>query len=165
MANQINIPSSDEDLYGDVQTEQEAVETFISFKLQSEWFAITILKVREVVRIKEITTLPSVPSHIIGLINLRGNILSVTDPKPLFGLETSSSKSEHWIIVIEDDKAETGLIVDELGDLVIIPVKLLEPPLTTLEAKKANYIEHIYWMGKQLIAVVQVEKLFMLKSH
>ena len=162
---ELNIPSSDEDLYGDIHTEQEAVETFISFRLDTEWYAIRILKVREVIRIKQITALPSVPPHIIGLINLRGNILSVTDPKQLFGLASSSIREENWIIVIEEDNVQIGIIVDELGDLVVIPINSLEPPLATLEARKMSYIEHIYWRGKQLVAIVHVEKLFMWKVN
>src|SRR5688572_31078082 len=111
---------TDEALYGEERGAEEPTEQFCSFRLGAEWYGIPIARVREVVRVGQIAFLPSAPPHVAGIINLRGSIVSVTDPKRLFGLSQVPVNDQHRIVVIETDTAETGLLVDEVGEVLVV---------------------------------------------
>ena len=157
--NDPQIPLTDEDLYGEERKAEEPVELFVPFRLGLEWYGVPIRSVREVLRAGQMTFLPSAPPHIAGIVNLRGNILSVTDPKRLLGVPPTPLTEQSRIVVVETDIAETGLVVDEVGEVVAIPLSHLEPPLDTLEPERANYLTHTCRWGERLMAILRVEKL------
>lgn len=152
-------PHAGDDLYDEPQAKEEATEQFVSFRLSDEWYAVSLNAVREIVRVGQIAFLPSAPAHIAGAINLRGNIVSVTDPKWLFGLPTAAPTPQSRIVVIENTTTETGLLVDEVGEVLAIPVGRFEPPLATIDPGQAAYLQHICRAGDRLHAILQVDKL------
>ena len=159
MIEDVPIPLTDEDLYGEERNVEEPVEQFIPFRLGAEWYSVSITKIREVLRAGQITYLPSAPSHIAGIINRRGNILSVTDPKRLFGVPPSPRTEQNRIVVVEAQGTETGLLVDEVEEVVAVPLSHLESPLSTLDPERAAYLEHTCRSGERLMAILRVEKL------
>ena len=150
---------ADGELYEDEPHAEEATEQFVSFRLGDEWYAVAIVSVREIVRASQIALLPSAPAHIVGVTNLRGNIISVTDPKRLFGLEATPASPLQRIVVVESATAETGLLVDEMGEVVTVATSQLEPPLATFDAAEAGFMEHTCRWGERLLAVLKTEKL------
>jgi purine-binding chemotaxis protein CheW len=150
---------TDEALYGEERAAEEPTAQFCSFRLGAEWYGIPIARVREVVRVGQIAFLPSAPPHVAGIINLRGSIVSVTDPKRLFGLPPTPRTSQNRIVVIEHGAVETGLLLDEVGEVVTVPHSALEPPLVTFEPSQTDYIEHVCRRGDRLLAVLRAEKL------
>jgi purine-binding chemotaxis protein CheW len=150
---------ADEELYGDELHVEEPTEQFVSFRLGDEWYAVAIVCVREIVRASQIAFLPSAPAHIVGVTNLRGNIISVTDPKRLFGLGAAPASRQQRIVVVESATAETGLLVDEMGEIVTVATSLLEPPLATFDAAESGFMEHTCRWGERLLAVLKTEKL------
>jgi len=75
----------EEDIYERKEPKEETWQ-FVVFRISCEWYALEIIKVRGITKIEKITYLPSAPTYIAGIVNLRGNILSVTDLKSIFGL-------------------------------------------------------------------------------
>ncbi len=138
---------------------EEATAQFVTFRLGPEWYAVGIDAVREVVRVERLTYLPSAPAQIAGAINLRGNIVSVTDPKRLFAMPAGAAGEQSRIVVIESPTAETGLLVDEVGQVVAIAPSQLEPPLATFTPAQAAYIEHVCRCDGRLLAILKGEKL------
>lgn len=147
------------DEFCDEQHTEEPSRQFISFRLGTEWYGVPLTNVREVVRAGQITYLPSAPAPIAGVINLRGNIVSVTDPKRVFDLPQTSVSDQGRIVVVETRDSETGLLVDEVGEVVTVPVSGLEPPLATLDLAQAGLIEHTYRWKDRLVAILKAEKL------
>ncbi len=147
-----------EDLYEKEEPKEESLQ-FIVFRLAREWYGIEITKVKEIIKAGKITYLPSNPEFIAGIVNLRGNILSVTDLKTIFSLPYEDSTEKTRIIAIECGVLETGLLVDEVAESIEVSVSKIEPGLSTLPDEGGRYIEGQCKVGNKLIALINVEKV------
>ena len=152
------IPYSKEDLY-EREELKEQTRQIVLFRLSREWYGVEIANVREVTRVGKITYLPSSPEHIAGIVNLRGKILSVTDLKTMIGLTHEEPTDKARIIAVESGVLETGLLVDEVVESIEVPLSKIEPPLVTLPAEEARYIEGQCKVDNKLIALISVEKI------
>lgn len=107
-----------------VEAISEPVQTLpdrcVNFKLEGERFGVDVLKVREVLTSPEMTSVPGASSACIGVINLRGRILTVVDLRQLLGLPAcSEAQSEHLLVVEQGDRM-LGLLVDSVGEVMNI---------------------------------------------
>ena len=148
----------EEDLYEKVELKEETVQ-LVFFRLAREWYGVEITKVKEVIKVERITYLPSSPEHIAGIVNLRGNILSVTDLKMIFGLPHEELTERTRIVAIESGVLETGLLVDEVAEAIEVPVSKIEPTLPTIAPEMEEYIEGQCRVDDKLIALLNVEKV------
>jgi purine-binding chemotaxis protein CheW len=146
------------DLYEREELKEEVLQVII-FRLSREWYGVEIAKVREVLKVGKITYLPSSPEYIAGIVNLRGNILSVTDLKTFFGLPHEDPTEKARIIAIESGILETGFLVDEVVESIEVPLSKIETPLLTIPAEGAKYIDGQYKVNDKLIALINVEKI------
>jgi purine-binding chemotaxis protein CheW len=150
----------EEDLYGEEELREETLQLVV-FRLAQEWYGVEIIKVKEVIKVKteKITYLPSSPEYIAGIINLRGNILSVTDLKRILGLPQENLTEKTRIVAIESGILETGLLVDEVAASLEVPVSKIELTLSTIAPEVAEYIEGQCKVDDKLIALLNVEKI------
>jgi len=102
-----------------------------------------------------ITFLPNVPDHIIGIINLRGNILSITNLKTIFGLSDQQIQEKHRIVVIDHEGIRTGLIVDGSEEVVDVPASKIEATVVSREGVPEAMVEGQVLFGEKLIAVLR----------
>jgi purine-binding chemotaxis protein CheW len=95
---------------------------YLTFRLGKEDFAIRVMKVREIVGIQDITSVPQMPCHVKGVINLRGKVISVVDLRLKFGLPEREYTQRTCIIVVQVQSggvaAQTGVIVDEVSEVL-----------------------------------------------
>jgi purine-binding chemotaxis protein CheW len=152
------MPDKD-DLY-EKETPKEQTLHLVVFRLAREWYGVEITKVKEVVKVGQVTYLPSSPEHIMGIVNLRGNILSVTNLKTIFHLPHEEPTEKTRIIAIESGVLETGLLVDEVVNSIEVPVNKIEPELLTLPVEGGKYIQGQCRVDNKLIALINVEKVF-----
>lgn len=110
--------------------EQEAIDAthpayqggkFLTFFLDDEEYGIEILKVREIVGMMGITPVPRTPGHLLGVVNLRGKVIPVTDLRLRFGMESAERTSQTCIIVVQAQEVETGVMVDRVSEVTYIP--------------------------------------------
>ena len=147
------------DLYEDKEVKEETVQLVV-FRVSNEWYGVDISKAREVANIEKITYLPSSPEHIAGIVNLRGDILSVTDLKKVFGLPQEQLTEKSRLVVIESAGLETGLLVDEVDEVTNAVVSKIHPTLATISAERADYLMGEYKTDGKLIGILNVEKIF-----
>lgn len=105
---------------------------FLTFELGGERYGVPALRVREIIRLCEITQVPQMPKHIKGVINLRGKIIPVMDLRTRFNLEDSENTERTCIIVVEvvveaGGKRLTGIIVDGVDEVANISADEIEP--------------------------------------
>jgi purine-binding chemotaxis protein CheW len=107
---------------------------YLTFNLQSESYGIDVLKIREIIRLTNITTMPQMPDYIKGVINLRGKIIPVIDLRVRFGFNGVKDTELTCIIVAQvklpDGKiTQTGLVVDGVEEVVnLAPNDIEETP-------------------------------------
>lgn len=106
---------------------------YLTFELGRERYGVPALKVREIIRLCEIKQVPQMPTHIKGVINLRGKIIPVMDLRTRFELEHVANTERTCIIVVEvtlgsGGKTLTGIIVDGVDEVANVTAEEIEPP-------------------------------------
>ncbi|HYP08367.1 MAG TPA: chemotaxis protein CheW [Bryobacteraceae bacterium] len=96
---------------------------YLSFHLASEEYAIQVIKVREIVKLQHITTVPETPPELKGVINLRGKVIPVIDLRLRFALPTKEYDQLTCIVVVELSRSgcgPMGLIVDNVNEVMML---------------------------------------------
>ena len=103
---------------------------YLTFALADEEYGLPVLKVREIIKMMDITAVPRVPAHVKGVINLRGKVVPIVDLRLKFGLAASAHTERTCIIVVEVELAGRrvmlGVIVDSVSDVLNIPADEIE---------------------------------------
>jgi purine-binding chemotaxis protein CheW len=123
----------------------------LEFLLANETYAIETIFVREVYPMTELTPLPCTPAFVFGLINVRGQILTVMDMKKFFDLPEKGIANLNKVIVVRKDNMELGILADEIIGIRNIPVNDLQPPLSTMTGIHAEYLKGV--TGERLIVL------------
>jgi purine-binding chemotaxis protein CheW len=121
--------------------ELEEQVRMLTFCLGNEEYCVRIQHVLEVLNITDINKLPCTPHYFAGVINLRGNVLTLMDISQLLGVERSLDDPAKTIVVIEVDDEAAGIVVDKVEDILDVTVKQIVPPLTTLKGIKEEFTE------------------------
>ena len=115
----------------------------VEFRLAHEHYALETRYVREVCPLKDLTRLPGTPPFLLGIVNVRGDLVPVIDLKRFFDLPHQGLTDLHQVIVIEGD----GLLVGVLADVTVavrsVPVNALQPALPTLTGIRADYLKGV----------------------
>lgn len=110
---------------------KETVE-FLTFKMGKELFALETSKVKEVLKYSHITQVPGMPEYMPGVINLRGNVVSLVDLCLIPGMNTAIDKAGYWLIITEysqDSELLTiGMMVESVEDVIRIKTSSIGPP-------------------------------------
>lgn len=130
----------------------------LTFHVGEEWYAVDIESVQEIHSDYRITPLPSVPQQILGVINIRGEITSVTDFRLLLGFP-QIEMTDAPVIVVGDGSVETALVVDSIGDIVDVAREAVEAPLSVIDKRHVEYVEGSVAIGDRMIALVNLRKV------
>ena len=129
----------------EVKAAQGPQDTFevIEFMLAYEKYAVESAHVREVYPLKELTPLPCTPAHVLGIINLRGQILSVIDIKRFFDLPPKGLGDLNKVIVLRSDAMEFGILADRIVGTRRVSIAELQPSLPTLTGIREEYLKGV----------------------
>jgi purine-binding chemotaxis protein CheW len=137
---------------------------YLTFTLDREVFAIQIFKVREVVELSRITKVPQAEDYMIGVINLRGNVVPVVDMRIKFGLAKSEYTRDTSIIIAEASKAEgdivVGALVDSVKEVIDLDEKQLEPPPGIGMRLERKFVTAIGRRDDGFIIILDIDKVF-----
>ncbi|MBU0650773.1 chemotaxis protein CheW [bacterium] len=132
----------------------------VSFCLGNEIFAIDIMMIKEIIRIKEIVPVPQAPDVIEGVINLRGKVIPVFCMRKKFKMPPKERGTKDRIIVCEFDKTSLGLIVDEVQQVLRVPVSQLDNVSAIVSSTVGeNFIKGIIKKGDKLIVLLKPKEL------
>lgn len=143
------------------EEEDSQRQSLLLFRIGEEWYAVGVGEVREIFQDYTITRLPGVPDYVLGVVNVRGEILSVTDPARLMKLGSIDFGGiilPPAIVVVSDDVV-TALVVDEIGDIADVPNEALEPPISTIDRAQADYISGSVHIGEAMVGVINTERM------
>jgi len=132
---------------------QETLEV-VQFKLAHEQYALESAYIREVVPLKELAPLPCVPQFVLGITNVRGQIVSVIDLKRFFGLPEHGITDLNKVIILRDGAMEFGMLADLILGVRELAKSELQPSLPTLTGIRAEYLKG-----------VTAERLVVLDAH
>ncbi len=131
---------------------------FCTFFLQNYFFGIDVQQVQEVFRYHEQTRVPLAPKVVSGLINLRGQIVTVIDLRRRLELDERSDAQPPMNVVVRHGDSVVNLLVDEIGDVVDVADDLFEPPPETLKGVARELIMGAYKLEDRLLLILDTEK-------
>jgi purine-binding chemotaxis protein CheW len=135
-------------------------DKFVSFSLNNEIYCLSLKYVKEFTKLKNIniTPVPCVPAFINGLINLRGEFITIIDIKYFLNIPKTNITEKTKIIVIKTEIMQIGLLVDEVFDIVSIPVEKLKTDNTTIEKDKF-IIGEVILENKKVMNILNTARL------
>jgi len=119
--------------------------------------------VREINKHLDITNVPGAPEYVRGVMNLRGQIVTIIDLRKKFGLESLAINDKMRIVIVSSESEDIGLLVDGIKDVVTADSKNMEPPPSNIGQVTGMFFSSIFKMKKELVAVLNIEEL--LKSE
>ncbi len=131
---------------------------YLTFKLANEEYGVEILKVREINGLMEITTVPQMPAHMKGVINLRGKVIPVVDLRLKFGLEEIDYTEETCIIVVDVGK-EIGIMVDTVSEVLDVSGENVEPPPTISKSVDTSFILGMGKVGEDVKILLDIDRV------
>lgn len=128
----------------------------VEFILGPEHYGIESSHIREIHPLSEFTPLPCTPAFVLGLVNVRGQILSIINIKKLFDLPEKGLTDLNKVIIVRADRMEVGILADVIVGVRSIPLEELHPALPTLTGIREEYLKGI---TKDPLVVLDVENI------
>jgi purine-binding chemotaxis protein CheW len=132
---------------------------WVTYMLDGEKYGIDVMQVKEVLRHIDIAPVPGAPSYVLGIINLRGNVVTVIDARSRFGLTTIDVNEHSRVIVIETEGQIIGILVDAIAEVADIPQSEIEMTPNVGNDDSSKYIMGVYSNKGNLIILVDIKKL------
>ena len=142
-----------------IESEESLKHKYLTFNIGSEIYGISVRYIIEIVVMQEITFVPDMPNVIKGVINLRGNVISLLDMRTRFNLEVREYDDRTCIIVVEVQNLMIGLIVDMVKEVVDIPENKIDPPPRTHSGIQSNYIDGLGKTENEVTILLNVDKI------
>lgn len=137
----------------------------VVFSIGLEEFGVNINEVKEIIRMEQITSIPNTPTHIKGVINLRGSIVVVMDLSMKLGLPVKETDGNTRIIIIEFDDNVVGMIVDSATEVLRISGDDVKPAPSVITDKiDGNYLEGVGVLGDRLLILLDLARIISSKD-
>ena len=137
---------------------ESEVRHLMIFMLGKEKYALDMKYLKKVMWAKNITRVPGLPPHILGIINIRGEIISVVDMKMLLGLSYETAEKPS-IMITSAHGIETGLLVDSVDAIIDLPSLSIDPPMITFEKEYLDLIDGAARMDETFLIVLNYENI------
>ena len=138
---------------------EDPVLQWVTFRLENESYGINVMQVQEVLRYTEIAPVPGAPPYVLGIINLRGNVVTVIDTRQRFGLSTSDTTDQTRIVIIEAENQVVGILVDAVAEVVYLRQSEIETTPNVGNEESAKFIQGVCHKNDELLILVDLEKL------
>ena len=132
---------------------------FLTFQLQSEEYGLEILKVREIMGLMDITSVPQTPNYVRGVINLRGQVIPVIDLRLKFGMAGGNDDKRTCIIVMDVKGLMMGIVVDTVSEVMDIDGKCIEQTPSFGTELDTDYILGMGKVNDKVKILLDIEKV------
>lgn len=141
------------------KTSDDPILQWVTFRLAGETYGINVMQVQEVLRYSEIAPVPGAPTYVLGIINLRGNVVTVIDTRHRFGLEPGEVTDNTRIVIIEADSHVVGILVDSVAEVVYLRQSEIETAPNVGNEESAKFIQGVCHKNGELLILIELDKL------
>ena len=141
------------------KSSEDPILQWVTFKLMGETYGINVMQVQEVLRYSEIAPVPGAPPYVLGIINLRGNVVTVIDTRHRFGLQPGEVNDNTRIVIIEADKHVVGILVDSVAEVVYLRQSEIETAPNVGNDDSAKFIQGVCHKNDELLILIELDKL------
>lgn len=131
---------------------------FVSFFLDEEEYGLNIVHIREFLRVPVITRVPKTPPFVLGVINLRGKVISVIDLRLRMGMSPSTITEKSRIIIINVNGKLKGILVDRVTRVFRIPEEEVEPAPPILKGASAEFVQGVGKVDGNMVIMIDIIK-------
>ena len=146
------------------QTCIDITTQYLTFKLDSELFAIDVAKVREILDFTPATKVPGTPAFMPGIINVRGNVIPVVDMRLKFGMSRTEKTVDTCIVVLEisvdNETTIVGALVDSVEEVFELEPKQIVPPPSIGTRWRSEFLRGIGKHSDNLIIILDIDRIF-----
>lgn len=143
------------------QQEEIVYNQWATFRVDNERYGVDVMRVKEVLRFSDITPVPGADRSILGILNLRGNVVTVIDTRTLFNLSRAESDDSTRVIVVELNEHEViGLVVDSVDEVINLPQNQVDrAPSVITEESARRFVLGVCYYNKALIILLDLPKM------
>ena len=145
-----------------IKSMEERKGKYLTFNLSNEEYGIGILKIKEIIGMMPVTSVPQTPEFVKGVINLRGKVIPVVNLRSRFNKPAGEQTSDNRIVVVNLNNVTVGLLVDSVSEVLRLSEDLVEPPPPMMEGGLDT--EYIRSVGRlddnRLLILLDLEKVF-----
>jgi len=138
---------------------EDATTQWVTFQLDDEIYGINVMQVQEVLPMTEIAPVPGAPPYVMGIINLRGNVVTVIDTRMRFGLAQKTPEEGDRIVVVETDDQVAGIVVDGVAEVTYVRESEVDTAPNVGNDDAARYIWGVVSREDSLTILVDVNRL------
>lgn len=152
----------DESILADDVTSEIVAEScleFLCFRVSDEIYGINIMDIKEIIKPREVTEVPRAPDFVSGVLSLRGTIIPIIDMRVRLGLAHEEPTGKERIIVIKNNNSFSGLLVDEVIQVVQIQLDAVEAAPTVLDGIDRDFISGLGRSDGRLIIILNLKNI------
>ncbi len=137
----------------------ETMSRWVTFSLENETYGIDVMQIREVIRGAEISPIPGAPHYVLGIINLRGNVVAIIDTRSRFGLPSREMDDASRILILEAGDYVVGFLVDGVSEVAELRNELVESAPDTGSGEASKFISGLYNREEGLLILIDANRL------
>ncbi|MGA9177009.1 MAG: chemotaxis protein CheW [Desulfobacterales bacterium] len=130
-----------------------------SFYVGEALCGMDILKVQEINKLIEMTRVPQAPEYVLGILNLRGEIVTIIDLGKKLGLKSTELNNKTRNIIVNSNGEHIGLMVEQISDVIQAEWEKVEPPPANIGDVQGKYFTGVFKTADRLIGILDVEKV------
>lgn len=138
-------------------------QQYLTFFIRGEEYAVGILRVREILEFETVTRVPTTPTHVRGVINLRGSVMPVIDLAAKFGHGETVPAHTTCVVVVEtrlrDELVAVGVMADSVSEVVDIPAEAIEPPPSFGTHVRIDFLTGMGKLDGRLVLVLDIDRV------
>jgi purine-binding chemotaxis protein CheW len=143
---------------------EEVSQTYLTFSLGQENFAINVEHVEKILEYQPVTEVPRAPEYMLGVFNLRGEVIPLVDTRIKFGMERSVITASTCVLVItinsENEKIKLGALVDGVKEVVKQDKTEIKPIPNIGKQNRTEFLHGVLKINDQFILVLNADKIF-----
>ena len=143
----------------DNKIDSDEMLQWVTFRLENETYGVNVMQVQEVLRYSDIAPVPGAPSYVLGIINLRGSVVTVIDTRSRFGLMPADITDSTRVVIIESDKQVIGILVDSVAEVVYMKASEIEAAPNVGTDDSAKFIRGVCNRENELLILVDLDQL------
>jgi len=140
------------------------IETWVTFVLAGESYALPVSHVLEILRVAGITRVPHAPRVIRGVTNMRGKVLPVVDLRARLGIEPAEVMVQSRILVVSSRGRLFGLLADAVQQVERVDLETVQPPPPDVMTAQSDYLIGVCQIGPRLVVLLDVARVLVLNS-
>jgi len=143
---------------------EERPESWVTFSLGGEIYALPVSHVQEILRITTLTRVPHAPNPVRGITNLRGRVLAVVDLRVRLGLPAGEIGPDSRILVADARGRSIGLLVDAARQVLKLLPSTIQPPPADVVTERSDFLRGVYHLDHALVILLDVERVLLVED-